>query len=123
MYWLNLFGPPYVDLVGAETLRSSPAHRIEETGHATIVETYRDPSGWSKDEGKTRHAAVLAHLGPEFFFDRASPEQTTRAPDFGLPPLAPRPPFQVFTTDGKHFTPIPPAAGEPPAAGPSDPRP
>jgi hypothetical protein len=65
------------------------------------------PSGWTDEEGKDRHAAVLAHLGSEYFFDRAAPHRRTKAPDFGLGPLDPLPALQVFTADGEHVTAIP----------------
>jgi hypothetical protein len=56
VYWVNVFGPPFVELIGVEHLLSAPA-RTERLGaaHVLLEVDRRD-----KD-------AVHAHIGKEFF--------------------------------------------------------
>lgn len=107
LYWLNLFGEPYVQLIGAERFSTLDAAVVQEAARSKLVEIYSSPEGWNSEEGRDRHARTLRQLGPQYFYDRANPDQETLAPDFGLSPLPPRRPFQVVTGDGEHFTPLP----------------
>ena len=105
VYWLNLFGSPYVELIGLPRLRTAPAARVQQDGQCAVLQAYDVPEEWPhRLEAKQR---LRHHLGDDLFFDRTRPERRTRAPDFGLAPLAERPPFQVFTADGETFTPLP----------------
>lgn len=105
VYWLNLFGQPYRELMGAQAQRSAAAFKVEEDDRRVIYRAYAQPEDWSgRLADKTR---LREGLGDDLFFDRRQPDRRTRAPDLGLRPLPEDGPFQVFTVDGEHFTPVP----------------
>jgi hypothetical protein len=105
VFWLNLFGKPYWDLIGVEALRTAPAAVLGEDEHRVILRAFESPEDWP--DGVDAKEQLRRHLGDDIFFDRRQPERPTRAPDFGLSPLRDQPPFEVFTSDGEHFTPLP----------------
>lgn len=107
LFWLNLFGPPYRDLIGVDALRSAPATTAVESVHSMSLELYDDPADWADVGCQELHAAAVRHLGPAYFFDRAAPDVPTKAPAFGLEELPPRPSFKVVSGDGDTFTPLP----------------
>lgn len=106
LFWLNAFGPPYVDLIGGDTLStvSASAARVRRS---VVVELYPSPEDWATASGRDARERVLGLLGRRFFYDRRAPDQKTSAPDFGLPQLTPGRPLQVLTTDGRTFTVLP----------------
>jgi hypothetical protein len=105
IYWLNVFGCPYRDLVGTGRLLSAPAVAVDEIGSQVIVQAYQDAEDWAVNQA-SRHA-LRAALGAEYLYDRDYPSRTHRAPDFGLAELPPAPALRVFTADGTNFTPLP----------------
>ncbi len=105
VFWLNLFGQPYRDLIGIPALRTAPAAIVDEDDHRVILRAFESPEDWVTGVGAKEE--LRRHLGDDFFFDRRQPERPTRAPDFGLVPLRELPAFQVFTSDGEHFTVLP----------------
>jgi hypothetical protein len=102
IYWLNVFGRPYRDLIGTARLLSAPAAAVEQTGSHVIIQAYPDAEDWAGNQAS--RDALRAALGAEHFYDRDHPHRTHRAPDFGLAELPPRPPLRVVTTDGTNFT-------------------
>jgi hypothetical protein len=106
LFWLNAFGSPYADMVGRDTLSTSPA-TTARVGSTAVVELYPSPGAWATASGRDTHERVLGHLGRRYFYDRQAPNQETTAPDFGLPELAPGKSLQVLTTDGQTFTVLP----------------
>lgn len=75
LHWANLFGPPYVELLGADVLRSAPAPSVSEPAPGVFVvqvtadaeEARRDPAAFE---------AVRDHLGRDAFaaeHDRPAP--------------------------------------------------
>jgi hypothetical protein len=107
LYWLNLFGQPYRDLIGDSTLATTPEADVHNLGDALLIKLWEEPKDWGTDLAIVRHQRALEHLGPEFFFDREQPNRATTAPDFGLTPLPSRPPMQAFSSDGTTFTVLP----------------
>jgi hypothetical protein len=105
IYWLNVFGPPYRDLIGTERLLAAPAAAVNEIGSHVIVQAYQDAEDWAGNQAS--RYALLAALGAEHFYDRNHPHRTHRAPDFGLAELPLRPPLRVITADGTNFTQLP----------------
>jgi hypothetical protein len=105
VYWLNVFGRPYVDLIGERRLLDAPADMVDRRGEHVVIRAYRNAEDWAAQH-KTRHTLAAA-LGAEHFFDRDDPARQHRAPDYGLPELPERPPFRVLTSDGTHFTQLP----------------
>ena len=105
VFWLNLFGQPYRDLIGVQALRTAPAAVLDEDEHRIVLRTFESPEDWP--DGIHAKGQLRRHLGDDIFFDRTHPARPTRAPDFGLGPLRELPSFEVFTSDGEHFTPLP----------------
>jgi len=105
VFWLNVFGSAYVDLIGSERLRNAPAATTNVLGNNFLVRAYAKPEDWSTDLGISHQRQLVDYLGQRYFYDRSHPDGPTVAPDFGLAELPPRRSFQVVTTDGKHFTP------------------
>ena len=104
VYWLNLFGRPYVDLIGRDTLLSAPGD-VRELEGAVLLRPYGQPERW-RDALHVK-ARLREHLGEDVFFDRAQPAGPSRAPDLGLGELPAHRPLQVVTADGERFTPLP----------------
>lgn len=105
VFWLNIFGKPHRDLIGVQALRTAPAAVLDEDEHRVILRAFESPEDWP--DGLGAKDQLRRHLGDDIFFDRRQPARRTRAPDFGLGPLRELPPFEVFTSDGEHFTPLP----------------
>jgi hypothetical protein len=106
VFWANLFGTPYIDLIGRDRLCHAPAPALN-VGKNVLVTVHEQPEQWAMASAATQNRLVAEHLGPHYFFDRSAPDGPTTAPDFGLQPLPARCPFQVFTPDGDHVTPLP----------------
>jgi hypothetical protein len=98
LYWLNVFGPQYVDLIGERRILRAPADSAERCGDHVVVRTYCNAEDWEA-QTETRHL-VAAALGAEYFFDRDDPARPHHAPDFGLPELPELPPFRVQAEHG-----------------------
>jgi hypothetical protein len=105
VYWLNVFGRPYRDLIGTEELLSAPAVTADQVGSHVIIQACQDAEDWAGNQA-SRHA-LQTELGAEYFYDRDNPGRNHRAPGFGLAELPPTPPLRVFTDDGTNFTPLP----------------
>ena len=106
LFWLNAFGPPYLDLIGRDTLGSVPAS-VTHRGPTVVVEVYPSPADFATEAGRQARERALAHLGPKYFYDRHAPDRQTSAPDFGLPELPDAGSLEVFTADGTTFTVLP----------------
>lgn len=92
LYWGNVFGPPYVELIGADRLRTAPAAVVTELPsggfYVQVTGTILD---LSSAEGIPRYRAardaVKEHLGSEFFYEagattpRRAPHWRTAAED------------------------------------------
>lgn len=67
LYWVNIFGPRYIDKIGREALLSLPAHAVDEVGDALCVEVF--PSTSFDDEAycRERIAEVRARIAPGVF--------------------------------------------------------
>jgi uncharacterized protein YaiI (UPF0178 family) len=105
VFWLNVFGPAYVDLIGAERLRNASVATNSVLVNNVLVRAYAKPEDWSTDLGVSHHSQLVDYLGQRYFYDRSHPDRLTVAPDFGLARLPLSRPFQVVAGEGKHFTP------------------
>lgn len=102
VWWANIFGPPVVELLGAERIATAPAHLVEQLGddlwYVQLTESILDNDADFAQFDAAR-AAVKAHLGPDAFYDhrkgRAGPYRTIR-----LPELPPRPARRVRQVGG-----------------------
>jgi hypothetical protein len=84
IFWLNFLGRPYVNLIGRDRLRSARAQQIADVDDGVLIQVAPEPFDWRSDGYRTKEAAIRAHLGPEFFFDREARERPTAAPDWGV---------------------------------------
>jgi hypothetical protein len=69
VHWLDFFGPPYVEMLGEEKLRTAPCHKIEELqdGGFMLMLTPTPVEAYSR-EGRMKAEAVKRHLGEEYFY-------------------------------------------------------
>jgi hypothetical protein len=87
LFWRNFFGPPFVHLFG-ERLASLPSESRQELGHGLVlVQPYALPSEAGTEHADAQERALIAHLGPECFYDHARHLKPTRLPV--LPPVSP----------------------------------
>jgi hypothetical protein len=82
LYWLNCFGPPYIELIGKEKLLSSPAYVVIEVSGKTVLALDESPLAWRTDDYRAREDAVLRHLGEVYFFLRDREGRKLKAPVF-----------------------------------------
>jgi len=70
IYWVNFFGKPYVEMIGADKLSTAPCHRTEKMsdGGIMLMLTQTPQESISK-EGRVKAKEVKEHLGTEYFFD------------------------------------------------------
>ena len=80
LYWLNFLGQPYCDLIGQGRLTSVPAAIVVKRSNGVIIGLGDDPSLWNTSKYREAEAAILQHLGPQFFFDKDRPKRPTVAP-------------------------------------------
>jgi hypothetical protein len=107
VFWLNVFGKPYLDLIGEDNLHAAAAVAdVDSIDGNAFIRAYADPARWN--EAADQRKRLRAALGDDLFFDRAAPERPTRAPDFGLHELPkPTQTLSVLATDGDTFTVLP----------------
>jgi hypothetical protein len=82
LYWLNYLGPPYVDLIGIDRLLSAPAYEVKEVSGGVLLALAADADEWQSAEYQAREAAVIEHIGRQYFFSRWDPDRKTVAPEF-----------------------------------------
>ncbi|NJL30059.1 MAG: hypothetical protein HC897_20275 [Thermoanaerobaculia bacterium] len=109
LYWLTIFGPPYVDLFGRERLLSAPAPIVEELPTGAILiqlsENMLDFRDRFEEVDRVRQA-VKAHLDSDAFFDPAKgKDHKYNVPVFRFPnrPEKPEPPvsYHLFFTGAR----------------------
>jgi hypothetical protein len=70
VFWLNVFGPQLVNLLGRERLLSTPAHRVEELPNGCVLlVTWPVAAHFTHPEARLAQARALVHLRPELDFD------------------------------------------------------
>jgi len=81
LLWRNFFGPPFVQMFG-ERLASLPDEFKQELGGGIVlVQPYELPSQAGTPEAAARERELIAHLGPECFYDHERHLKPTRIPD------------------------------------------
>jgi hypothetical protein len=81
LFWRNFYGPPFTRLFG-ERLASLPADTRQDLGGGiTLVQPYALPSEAGTPEGDARERELIAHLGPECFYDHSRHLKPTRLPE------------------------------------------
>jgi hypothetical protein len=85
LFWRNFFGPPFVQMFG-ERLIALPSESKQELGDGIVlVQPYELPSLAGTPEGVERERQLIAHLGPECFYDHERQLKPTRRPEQPLP--------------------------------------
>jgi len=70
VFWLNVFGPKLVNLLGRERLLSTPAHRVEELPNGCVLlVTWPIAAHFTHPEARRAQARAFVHLRPELDFD------------------------------------------------------
>jgi hypothetical protein len=82
LFWINFFGPRYVELIGRERLLGAPAVEAREVGRGVLVVTRSDPYEWGSEHARRSLEDVLGHIGRQFFFSKAEPDAQRVAPDW-----------------------------------------
>jgi hypothetical protein len=78
--WRNFFGPPFVRLFG-ERLATLPPDARQDLGDGLVlVQPYALPTQAGTPEGEARERQLIAHLGPECFYDHERHTVPTRCP-------------------------------------------
>jgi hypothetical protein len=86
LFWRNFFGPPFVELFG-ERLAILPSEFKQELGDGIVlVQPYELPSQAGSPEALERERQLIAHLGPECFYDHSLHLKPTRLPHLSPPP-------------------------------------
>lgn len=86
LYWLNVFGPPYVEVFGPDKLRSAPVAAVAELPYGGVSLQLTSPladnaQAWSKFAAV--RAKCKSHLNSNVFFDPAATLQHSyRVPIF-----------------------------------------
>jgi hypothetical protein len=106
VYWANVFGDPYIRMMGRGRLASVPA-QVLAAGKNVVVVGHDEPEDWAKPAVTACIDQIARHIGGQYFFDRRAPDRQTQAPDLGLQPLPQRDPLRVLATDDDAFTILP----------------
>jgi hypothetical protein len=72
IYWVTMFGKPYVDLFSRERLLSAPAYRVVELKNGSVLMQLTEFPGESEEEPngyQNRKDLVKNHLSLDAFFD------------------------------------------------------
>ncbi len=80
LFWRNFYGPPFTRLFG-ERLATLPPDTRKELGSGIVVQPYELPTQAVTPEGEARERELIAHLGPECFYDHERHLKPTRVPE------------------------------------------
>jgi hypothetical protein len=87
VFWRNFYGPLFVRMFG-ERLASLRREFKQDLGDGIVlVQPYELPTQAGTPEGMARERQIIAHLGPECFYDHEHHLQPTRVPDLPAPML------------------------------------
>jgi hypothetical protein len=84
LYWLNFFGEPYVQLIGAARFDALDGVHVERLESGYIVQLSRSPLDWESAEYRAAETRVLDQLGRQFFFRREAPDAPSAAPAWNV---------------------------------------
>jgi hypothetical protein len=81
LFWRNFYGPPFVQMFG-ERLDSLPGEYKQDLGDGIVlVQPYELPTHAGTPEAVERERQLIAHLGPECFYDHERHLKPTRVLD------------------------------------------
>jgi hypothetical protein len=91
VYWITLFGAPYVRLFSRQRLLSAPVHRVDELENGSIIlQLTTHLADTVTDEAAFEHlrSSVRKHLNCDAIFDeKKGPQYAYRVPRFEWEPL------------------------------------
>jgi hypothetical protein len=82
LYWLNFFGPEYVQLFGRDRVLEPASDAGQPVGSGLMIAVGHDLEDWSSEPYCRRESEILESLGREYFFSRDAPDRSTVAPAF-----------------------------------------
>jgi len=89
LFWLSVFGPPYVKLFGEESILGAPANEVRKLPYGGIGVTLTegiDENLESLQDFESMRDRAKRHLDSNAFFDKSLPRtHIYNAPDFGVP--------------------------------------
>ena len=89
VFWLNVFGPKLVQLVGRERMLSTPAWLVEELPNGSILMVlWPTVTDMTRDEARQAQARAFVHLRPDLDLDTVL--RTLRERSAALAPVEPR---------------------------------
>ena len=81
LFWRNFYGPPFVRLF-SERLATLPPDTQQHLGDdLVLVQPYELPAQAGTPEGEARERELIAHLGPECFYDHERHLKPTQLPE------------------------------------------
>jgi hypothetical protein len=82
IYWVNFFGPTYVNFFGKDKFTLLHAYAKEELPDGGfLVMTAQSPFDYDKSETKKLEKEIIAHLGSDAFFDKSNPTKQCQVPE------------------------------------------
>jgi hypothetical protein len=83
LYWMNLFGPLYVDWFGREPMKQVPATLVEEYQDGSVLLQFGEtPADSEAGEAQAQQKMAVRILGEDTFFDISRPDRALAVPDF-----------------------------------------
>jgi hypothetical protein len=80
LFWRNFYGPPFIRLFGERLATLAPEYRQPLGDDLVLVQPYVLPTEAGTDAGAARERELIAHLGPECFYDHTHHVPPTRGP-------------------------------------------
>jgi hypothetical protein len=81
LFWRNFYGPPFVRLFGERLATLPPDTRQALGDDLVLVQPYELPTQAGTPEAEARERELIAHLGPDCFYDHARHLKPTHLPD------------------------------------------
>ena len=81
LFWRNFFGPPFVRMFGERLDSLAGEFKQQLAGGIVLVQPYELPTQAGTPEGDARERQLIAHLGPECFYDHQRHLKPTRVPE------------------------------------------
>ncbi|NTX17681.1 hypothetical protein HUA76_43670 [Myxococcus sp. CA056] len=89
VFWLNVFGPKLVEMVGRERMLSTPAHLVEELPNGSVLLVlWPTAADFASEEARVVQARAHVHLRPDLDFDTVL--STLRERSAAFVPVEPR---------------------------------
>lgn len=68
IYWLNIFGPPYIEMIGREKLLSCPAYEVREIEDKHIlIQPLEQVAPAGDEQMRSQCNKIKDHIGRQFF--------------------------------------------------------